>query len=159
MKKLLPILLLLVTVNVQAQNWQEWTRQKRTQIKYLVEQIAALDVYAAFVEKGYDIAKNGLNAIGKIKKGDFSIHEEYFSSLRNVNPKIKSYWKVGGIIDLQLKIVQICHQQIKYLRNSSQLTSAEFNYCKKVTDGVLKNCREILGRLMGNNRWRSFLKG
>ena len=89
MKKILTIFLLVIASCVQAQNWQEWTQQKKTQIKYLVSQIAAYQVYATYVEKGYVIAKKGLTAIQNIKKGDFSLHDEYFTSLKNVNPKIK----------------------------------------------------------------------
>ena len=50
-----------------AQTLAEWTQQNKTQIKYLVEQIAALQAYALVAEKGYSIAKTGLNAIGNIK--------------------------------------------------------------------------------------------
>ncbi len=46
MKKLSCILLLLLfAVSGFAQNWNEFFRQKRTQIKYLWQQIAALQVY------------------------------------------------------------------------------------------------------------------
>jgi 3-phenylpropionate/cinnamic acid dioxygenase small subunit len=57
MKKILTIFLLVTASGVYAQNWKEWTQQKKTQIKYLVNQIAALQIYATYVEKGYAIAK------------------------------------------------------------------------------------------------------
>ena len=97
MRKILMILLVLTVPCVHAQTFQEWTQQKKTQIKYLVQQIAAFQVYIGYVEKGYSIAKKGLNAISNIKHGDFSMHNDYFNSLKIVNPKIKKYWKVADI--------------------------------------------------------------
>lgn len=148
MKKILTIFLLVIASGVQAQNWQEWTQQKKTQIKYLVSQIAAYQVYATYVEKGYAIAKKGLTAIQNIKKGDFSLHDEYFTSLKNVNPKIKSYWKVSDIIALQLKIVQGYHRQENALRQSSQLTPDEISYCHSVFINLLDGCTHIIDQLI-----------
>src|SRR5260221_14255636 len=98
MKKILTVLLMIIAPGVHAQNWEEWTQQKKTQIKYLEGQIAALQVYLSYAEQGYSIAKHGLTAINDIKNGDFSLHKGYFTSLKNVNPKIKSYWKIADII-------------------------------------------------------------
>src|SRR5665213_507499 len=143
MKKILTIFLLVIASGVQAQNWQEWTQQKKTQIKYLVSQIAAYQVYATYLEKGYAIAKNGLTAIQNIKKGDFSLHDEYFTSLKNVNPKIKLYWKVADIIALQIKIVQGYHRQKNALLQRSQLTSDEISYCNRVFINLLDGCTTV----------------
>ena len=148
MKKILTIFLLAIASGVQAQNWQEWTQQKKTQIKYLVSQIAAYQVYATYVEKGYAIAKKGLTAIQNIKKGDFSLHDEYFTSLKNVNPKIKLYWKVADIIALQIKIVQGYHRQKNALLQSSQLTSDEISYCNSVFINLLDGCTHIIDQLI-----------
>jgi len=148
MKKILTIFLLAIASGVQAQNWQEWTQQKKTQIKYLVSQIAAYQVYATYVEKGYAIAKKGLTAIQNIKKGDFSLHDEYFTSLKNVNPKIKLYWKVADIIGLQIKIVQGYHRQKNALLQSSQLTSDEISYCNSVFINLLDGCTHIIDQLI-----------
>ncbi|HET7115100.1 MAG TPA: hypothetical protein VFI29_01335 [Hanamia sp.] len=148
MKKILTIILIITVSGVRAQNWKEWTQQKKTQIKYLVNQIAALQIYATYVEKGYTITKNGLTAINNIKKGDFSLHGEYFTSLKNVNPKIKLYWKVEDILALQIKIIQGYHQQKNALRQSSQLTPDEIIYCNRVFINLLDGCTHIIDQLI-----------
>ncbi|HEY5462632.1 MAG TPA: hypothetical protein VIJ95_05190 [Hanamia sp.] len=148
MKKILTIFLLVIASGVQAQNWQEWTQQKKTQIKYLVSQIAAYQVYATYVEKGYAIAKKGLTAIQNIKKGDFSLHDEYFTSLKNVNQKIKLYWKVADIIALQIKIVQSYHQQKNAMGQSTLLTPDEISYCNSVFINLLDGCTHIIDQLI-----------
>ena len=42
-----------------AQTFAEWFQQKKTQIKYLTEQIAALEQYGNYVKQGYRIAQGG----------------------------------------------------------------------------------------------------
>src|SRR5690242_14173593 len=84
------------------QNTQEWTRQKKTQIKYLLQQIAANKVYIEYLEKGYNIARKGLQAINDIKRGDFDLSFDFFESQKNVNPEIKTWTKVADVIAYQI---------------------------------------------------------
>ena len=148
MKKTLTILLILITCRVSAQTLQEWTQQKKTQLKYLVQQIAAFEVYIGYVKKGYSIAKTGLNAINNIKKGDFSLHNEYFNSLKKINPKIKSYWKVADITALQVKILQAYHKQKKVLPQSGRFNQDEINLCNNVFTSLLDGCTNIIDQLI-----------
>jgi len=148
MKKLLPILLMFFNSCAFAQTAAEWTQQKKTQIKYLVQQIAALQVYTTYVEKGYSIAHSGLNMIQDIKKGDFNLHSDYFSSLKNVNPTVKAYSKIAEIISMQINIVKACHQQRSNMNNSKQFNSDEISYAGKVFENVLNGCTEITDQLI-----------
>ncbi|ULT42931.1 conjugal transfer protein TraI [Niabella defluvii] len=74
MKKILLFLLLVVSAgsNLQAQTFAEWFQQKKTQKKYLLQQIAALQVYIGYAKKGYNIAKDGLNTIGGFTRGELT---------------------------------------------------------------------------------------
>ena len=59
MKKLLILsTMVLCADNLSAQTVAEWFRQKATQRKYLLQQIAALHVYSGYLSKGYSIAKD-----------------------------------------------------------------------------------------------------
>ena len=149
MKKLVLVIILFFNSFVYGQTLAEWTQQKKTQIKYLVQQIAALQVYATYVGKGYDIAKKGLDAIHAIKKGDFSLHENYFSSLQKVNPAVKAYTKIADIIALQISIVQNCKRQRNFMKQSHQFSNNELLYARKVLDNVLDGCAGIIDELTG----------
>lgn len=146
MKKIITILFIVISQCVHAQNWKEWTQQKKTQLKYLAEQIIAFKTYMKYVEKGYSVAKNGLNAIKNIKQGDFSIHESYFNSLKTVNPRIKNYWKVAEIISLQIKILQVCQRQ-KKINKEEPFSSDEIDYCSRVINNLLDGCSSIVDQL------------
>ncbi len=148
MKKIIAIVFLLSMAKpISAQTYSEWFQQKATQKKYLLQQIAALQVYTNYLSKGYAIAKNGLNTIQSIKHGDFNLHSNYFTSLVIVNPKIKQYVKVADIIMLQLSIARQSVRTIKACRNSHQLTNAEIDYLQKVFNTLLDDCAECLDKL------------
>ena len=88
-----------------AQNFNEWARQKRTQIRYLVQQIAGLQVYIELGQQGYGIYRDGLTLIGDIKNGEFNLHNDYFASLSAVNPRIANSPKVNDIMDWHRQVL------------------------------------------------------
>lgn len=148
MKKIIVIALLLsVVTSGNAQTFAEWFNQKATQRKYLIQQIAALQVYIGYVSKGYSIAKKGLNNIQDIKHGDFNLHSSYFTSLVTVNPKIKRYAKVADIIALQINIAKQAAKTIKDCKNSHLLTAAELAYLQKIFSTLLDDCARCLDNL------------
>ena len=149
MKKLPLFLTVILFASVaHGQKLAEWTRQKKTQLKYLADQIAALQAYVRVVEKGYSIAKKGLNVIENIKKADFSLHSDYFNSLKNVRPNVKAYTKIGSIVAMQINLIKECHRQRSSMNNSGQFNRDEVNYAGRVFDNLLKGCTEIVDQLI-----------
>lgn len=147
-KYYLIIVAALLSTIASAQNWNEWFRQKKTQIRYLTEQIAALKVYGDYAWKGYATVKKGLTNIGDIKGGDMTMHGDYFASLRLVNPVVKSYYKVGQIIALQRSVLHLCQKQKKEVQTSGWLTANETRYVDKVFTRLLTGCAAILDELI-----------
>ncbi len=148
MKRLLIVsIAVFITGNLSAQTWSEWFRQKQTQNKYLLQQIAALQVYSDFISKGYSIAKNGLNTIQRIKHGDFNLHNNYFTSLISVNPKIKHYTKVADVIAMQISIAKQIYRASSALNKNHQFTITEVNYFKKVFKDLLTDCAKNIDDL------------
>ncbi|MEO6327385.1 MAG: hypothetical protein ABIO55_00550 [Ginsengibacter sp.] len=148
MKKLLILsLAVFLTDNLFAQTWNEWSRQKKTQKKYLVQQIAALQVYSDYLLKGYSIAKNGLNTIQSIKHGDFDLNSNYFISLVTVNSKIKHYKKVADIIAMEVSIAKYIGKAVRSLISNNQFTNKELGYFKDVFNKVLTDGAKNLDEL------------
>ena len=130
--KTITILALFFCVQSHAQTWDEWFAQKKTQKKYLLQQIAALQTYMATAEKGYKIASDGIHTISNIKNGEFNLHSLFFNSLKTVNPKIKNAAIVAEIIAYQIAIVN------KFKNISKQnLNTDEVGYISKVYSNVL----------------------
>lgn len=89
----------------QAQTFSEWFFQKKTQKKYLQQQIALLETYLIALKKGYDIAQDGLGLIHSIKDGEFNLHNGFYTSLKTVNPKISGLSAVAGIVSNELYVI------------------------------------------------------
>jgi len=87
-----------------AQTFAEWFSQKKTQLKYLTQQIAALEQYGSYVKQGYAISQNGLGNIGGYIKGEYSSHTAYYNALKSVNPAIKGNGKADSIISYAAQI-------------------------------------------------------
>jgi hypothetical protein len=144
----LMLLFSIVVSTAQAQTWEEWTLQKKTKVKYGLEQIAALRVYAQSARKGYTMVKDGLTVIGDLKNGEFHLHQNYFHSLKSVNPKIKAYWKVAGIIAMQMSMAKQYQQALHQLTEGKQLHKEELDYYKRVGKNVLEQGVDNLGVLL-----------
>ncbi len=126
-----------LTYNSQAQGI---FNQKAGQIKNLIKQIALLEVYIGYLEKGYDIAKKGLTTISDIKNGDLHLHLDNFNSLKAVNPRVKKYVKVADIITLQLQIVQVYKTTLKQIKSNDLFNSSEIEYVYNVFTKLLEQC-------------------
>lgn len=129
-------LLLFVGTSAFGQTWGEFFNQKKTQKKYLLEQLVALKMYAGYLKKGYDIVGSGIGTVRDIKNGEFSLHTTFFSSLKSVNPTIRKNAKVSSIISLQVSIVKA----FKGLGNSDELKLSDKQYILSVKDRVTDEC-------------------
>lgn len=109
----------------------------------MLKQIALLQVYIGYLEKGYDIARKGLKTIADIKDGHWKMDIEFFNSLKNVNPKVRDYVKVAAIFQQQVQIVRVCGS----LRKQSFNTD-EVDYIHSVCDHIISECETVVDQLM-----------
>lgn len=145
---LLVIATVLCVCAASAQTVNEWVNQKSTQKKYLLQQIAALQVYISYAKKGYNIVSGGINTIRDIKKGDLNLHNTFFSSLKTINPKISRYAKVADIISYQVRIIKLARQTLQSIKEANQFSVEEIEYCKKVLDALLDDCIQSVTELL-----------
>lgn len=147
MKLVIVIVLFVISSGANAQTYDEWARQKKTQKKYLLEQILALRTYGSYLTKGYSVVKGGLNTIQQIKRGDLKLHEKFFESFRVVNPAVKQYSKLGDILRMQFTISKRSGAELKRWRTSDQLTASEIIYLEEVIGRLLDDCLKTLNKL------------
>lgn len=149
MKNVAVTILMLIAFKVSnAQTFDEWFKQKKTQKKYLIEQIAAFQMYLGYVQKGYTIARQGLTTIGNIKKGDFNLHTDFFSSYTSVNPAIRNYSKVADIIAFQVKIIQSYKSTCKYVQSVNLYSPAEIDFIYRVFSDLINNSSDDIDELI-----------
>nr|WP_121271735.1 hypothetical protein [Pedobacter schmidteae] len=126
------------------QTWSEWFKQKKTQKRYLLEQIAALKVYAGYLKKGYEIVDDGLSTVRDITKGEFSLHNAFISSLKQVSPAIRNDVRVAEIIALQISILG----SFAEVKGSDYLSAEDLAYIRLVQGAVTLDCFNELEELL-----------
>lgn len=127
----------------QAQTWNEIFKQKKTQKKYLIQQIAALEVYIGYARKGYEIVGDGLHLVRQITGGEFSLHKAFFASLGLVNASVSRSPAVAEILDRGLSLLGIVKSWKHDLLNESGVA-----YVSLVKSGLLAECASELEDLL-----------
>lgn len=91
-------------------NWDEWFRQKKTEKRYLVDNIVHLQVYLGLLKDGYRLTKNGLHWIDEAKRGEFRLHELFYQSLKTVNPLVLKDSSINECLDHHAFITRTCRE-------------------------------------------------
>lgn len=143
------MLFMLSYLGCQAQvpNFNEFFKQKKTQRKYLIKQIALLKLYLGYVKKGYDIAGKGLNAIADIKDGTFDLDKDYLNALGQVSPVVKNSPKIHDILSCHDYIKSAFRELYEDCRGDENLSTAEIRYIKGVYLNILRECSASLDEL------------
>ncbi|HWV72866.1 MAG TPA: hypothetical protein VN040_14155 [Pseudosphingobacterium sp.] len=145
MKKIIITAMVLLLSQIgYSQSWSEWFSQKKTQKKYLLEQIVALQAYIKVAKDGYNIADKGLNTISSIKNGEFDLHHFLFNSFKNVNPAIRKNPRAGEIISLQGKISSQYRKDLQVIESADQFSDEDLAYIKRVYGRLFENCDHVL---------------
>ncbi|MEN5232512.1 hypothetical protein [Sphingobacterium faecium] len=130
-----------------AQNFNEWFRQKKTQKQYLLQQIAALQVYKGAIKKGYHIVEDGLNLISDVQDGEFSLHKDYFDRLNRVSPYVKQYPKIAAISKCYKNIYQIYQQSEKMAASTKSFSAQEHGAMRNIWERVIDNCHLLIAEM------------
>jgi len=147
-KKLLAFTVMTVAASafattVRAQTFAEWFQQKSTQKKYLLQQIAALQVYAAYYKAGNNIAHNGLGSITGSLKSENGLHTTYYNNLNNVSPVVKNNKQVSDILQWQKDILK----RMNTLDKTANLNDGEKKYIIQVKVALFKDCDQQITQL------------
>jgi hypothetical protein len=149
MKTIIFLLFALGVSNVSlSQTAAEWTQQKKTQRKYLLQQIVALQTYIGYVKKGYDIAHKGLSTVQNFMNGEWKLHKDFFGSLSVVNPSIKKYAKVADVIAMQVRMIKQARSLIQQSRHRGLLNLEEIDYVVKICDHLISECLKNMDELI-----------
>jgi len=116
----------------------------------MIKQIALVQIYIGYLQKGYSIAQKGLNTISDIRNGHWQLDIAFFERLNKINPAIAGYGKVAEILRLQQAVLHRC-RELKKLT----LHQDEAGYIEKVTELLAADVETILrllNMLISNNQ-------
>jgi hypothetical protein len=126
-----------------AQSFAEWFEQGKTQMKYLVLQIEALNAFQNSVRQGYNELHNDWWAIKDWKNGEYALHTGYYNSLTQINPAVTQYADKSGIQAQQQSIIS----QFAALSGLNGLTPDEQTYIGTVQQMVLADYNKTMSDL------------
>jgi hypothetical protein len=136
-------LLLLTATATKAQSFDEWFAQGKTQIKYLTQQIAALNACESGIRQGYNMAKSELGAIRNFKNGEFGLHQDYYNSLSQVNPQVKNNTDIAAIQTEQQSIIS----QFNAVNGLTGISASEQTYIRGVAQNLIAELGKDLDEL------------
>ena len=128
----------------QAQTWAELFQQNKTQRKYLLNQIAALQVYIGYAKKGYELVGSGIGTIRDISNGEFNLHNVFITGLKQVSPVIRNDVRVVEIMAMQLSIIK----NFSGIKAGDWLSADQLVYVAEVSGGVMGECFHDLEELL-----------
>lgn len=131
----------------QTPTWNELFKQKKTQKKYLIRQVAALKVYLGYLKKGYNIAQKGLTTIGDIRNGTYGLDKDYFNSLKQVSPAIRNSLKVNDILVYQQLIIEEFRKLYNDCNADENFAPDEQDYIGGVYRNILRECNASIDEL------------
>lgn len=120
----------------------------QSDIQAMLKQIALLEIHIGELKNAIDIARVGLTTISEIKKGEFNLHNIFFSSLQRVNPVVAKYSKIAEIIADQISIVSDFKALQKNLSGSNRVSSTELAYINAVFSFITNECEINLNALI-----------
>lgn len=138
------VTIILSIPTAKGQTWDEMFSQKKTQIRYLGEQLVALKLYAGYVKKGYEVVSTGVSIVKNIKDGEFDLHNAFIASLSSVSPAIRSNAKIAEIIVLQLAI----SKSFNAINSNTHLSANDQEYISRVRMHVREECLKDLEELL-----------
>jgi hypothetical protein len=132
-----------ISATAKAQTFAEWFRQNSTQKKYLLQQIAALQVYSDYLKQGYQIAAKGLTSISGSLNAENGLHATYYGRMKTVDPAVKNNDMVKDIAAWQEDILA----RLAGIDQITGITASEKNYLNNVRVAVLKDCNNQINTL------------
>jgi len=112
------------------------------------QKLAQLKKILSNMYKGYEIVSNGYNAVKDISEGNFNLHEAFLDKLLLVNPIVKEYKRVAGIVSCQQKILSGYTSAFSNFKNSGNFTVEEINYLAGVYNNLFDKSLENLNELL-----------
>lgn len=112
-----------------------------------VQKLDQLKDVLANMEQKYRILSQGYQQVKSMTEGNFRMHEAFLGRLQQVNPQVKSYYKVGEIIALQIRIIKGIAESKNELQWDEFFDSGELEGVLRIyssfSTSSLKNLEEL----------------
>lgn len=99
------------------------------------------------MRKGYEILDKGYTEIRDLARGRFNLHKAFLDALLAVSPSVRSYHRIGAILDDEYNLVMEYRQAGQEARASGLFTAQELAYFDRMYNMVYKGSLQSLDEL------------
>lgn len=112
-----------------------------------VEKLEQLKDLLENMKEKYRILNQGYQQVSNLTEGNFRLHEVFLNRLVQVNPKVRSYHRVGEIIQLQIRMIQAIAASKNEFRRNDLLNEEELDQVFRVFSSFSSSGLKNLGEL------------
>lgn len=112
-----------------------------------IEKLGQLRQILQNMYEGYEVLYKGYTTIKDISEGNFSLHKTFLDRLLEVNPAVKRYKKVAGILSYQASLVRQYGRAWNAFRSNGVFTPGEITYIRNVYRSLLGKSAQSLDDL------------
>lgn len=141
-----------LAVSGMAQTFSEWFRQHKTQIKYLHQQIIALQALKEDTEKGNTIVQQGTHVIGWLLQLDQDQHRNNFIALKAVGRLVQEDGRIGTARAWQNQVTLDCQASLKASETGGYLRTNEREIVRTTVNDLMERAMTygaVLDRISG----------
>lgn len=112
-----------------------------------VQKLEHLKEILESMKEKYQVLSQGYQQVNALSEGNFRMHEVFLNRLLQVNPKVKSYYRVSEIIRLQIQLVQAISASKNEIQLNGFLDGEELGQVLRVyssfSASAFKNLEEL----------------
>lgn len=112
-----------------------------------VEKLAQFKSILSDMQQGYSVLTEGYEQVKNLSQGNFGLHQVFLDGLISVNPEIKKYQRVAGIIAGEASILSEYKSAFSRFKCSGSFSLTELNYLatvySRLTGGALQNLDDL----------------
>jgi hypothetical protein len=137
----------LAVLKLSAQGTGGFFNQQAAKEKLMTIQIAEYERWLKSLKSGYNDTEKGLSAAHALKNGIFTLHRDYFNSLKQVAPAVRNNPKVKGTTDLLAQMEQTFALALAWQKDKGVLTDQEMSYLQTVYHNLFNECAQTIAKL------------
>lgn len=136
---------------------QRTVKAQDQEIQQLLLNVEKLDQLREMLDQmkdKYQILTQGYDRVKSLTEGNFKLHEVFLDRLIQVNPKVKSYYRVAQIVEMQLLLAKGIGEMKKEFSLRDLVSGSDLNFLTEVSSSFgkssLRNQEELLLVLSDN---------
>lgn len=113
-----------------------------------VEKLNQLKQMLENMKDKYQILNHGYNQVKGIAQGNYTLHQAFLDRLIQVNPKVKTYYKVGEIVNLQISLIRGIAKTRQEFIVTDFLVEKEFSQIDRLLNVWSRSSIDLLEELL-----------